>query len=70
MTHDMEHGAPYYVINFDDETGKTDSVTGGGGTHKTVLIYRNADEELIKSSRVRKFLKMAKELERAQRGFW
>lgn len=64
MTHDVEHGAPYYVINFDDETGKTDSVTGGGGTHKTVLIYRNADEELIKSSRVKKFLKMAKELER------
>jgi hypothetical protein len=64
MTHDVEHGAPYYVINFDDETGKTDSVTGGSGIHKTVLIYRKADHELIKSSRVKKFLQMAKEIER------
>ncbi|MBT8363650.1 MAG: pyruvate, phosphate dikinase, partial [Deltaproteobacteria bacterium] len=64
MTHDVEHGAPYYIINFDDETGKTDSITGGSGIHKTVLIYRNADPDLIKSSRVRKFVQMAKELER------
>ena len=25
----MNTGAPYYVINYDDETGKTDTITQG-----------------------------------------
>lgn len=63
MTRCLDDGAPYYVLNYDDESGKTDSVTGGTGAHKTVYVYRNFKEEYFDSSRVRRMLYLAKELE-------
>ncbi|MEO8039879.1 MAG: PEP/pyruvate-binding domain-containing protein [Betaproteobacteria bacterium] len=64
MTHDLVHGAPYYVLNFDDESGQTDSVTAGRGVHKALRVYRNAAPEYIQSPRVARFLGLARELER------
>ncbi len=42
FTRNLQTNAPYYLINYDDETGKTDTVTGGE-TSKTTLLYRDGD---------------------------
>lgn len=63
MTYDMAHGAPYYVIDYDDESGRTDLVTGGNGINKGLYVHRDAEPGLIRSPRIRKFLKLARELE-------
>jgi hypothetical protein len=63
MTFDMVHGAPYYCIDFDDESGRTDGVTSGNGLHKGLFVHRDADNSLIRSARVASFLRLARELE-------
>lgn len=63
MTFDLSRGAPYYCIDFDDETGRTDVVTSGSGAHKSLYIYRGGEPGHIKSSRVAAFLRLAQELE-------
>lgn len=64
MTFDMVHGAPYYCIDFDDESGRTDVVTSGRGVHKGLFVYRHADSSMVKSARVASFLRLARELEK------
>jgi hypothetical protein len=63
MTHDIQRGAPFYVVEYDDESGRTDSITGGTGATKAVLVFRNADPGLVQSNRVAAMIGLARELE-------
>lgn len=63
MTFDVARGAPYYCIDFDDESGRTDVVTSGSGAHKSLYVHRDAPADYIRSERVTSFLKLARELE-------
>ncbi|HEY0841669.1 PEP-utilizing enzyme [Methylotenera sp.] len=63
MTFDMVNGAPYFCIDFDDESGRTDVVTSGNGIHKSLFVYRDAHSSLIRSPRIAQFLSLARELE-------
>lgn len=43
FTRTIAHGAPYYVINYDDVTGSTETITSGSSKeHKTLIIRRDA----------------------------
>ena len=43
FTRSLTNGAPYYVINYDDKSGSTESITNGSSKeHKTLLIRRDS----------------------------
>ena len=63
MTRVLTDGAPYYVINYDDESGKTDAVTGGHSVSKTVSVYRGVRDHDFDSPRLRSFVALARRLE-------
>ncbi len=62
-THDLSDGSPYYIFDYDDESGKTDTITSGSVVSKTLRIYREANFDLIESARIRRWLEMIWELE-------
>ncbi len=63
MTRSLEDGSPYYTINYDDESGLTDTITGGSGVGKTVYVYRGVKGEDFDSERVKKMVTLARSLE-------
>tara|TARA_A100000164_G_scaffold372758_1_gene402521 strand:+ start:252 stop:2552 length:2301 start_codon:yes stop_codon:yes gene_type:complete len=65
FTHDLINGSPYYIINYDDNSKKTDTVTSGygEGSNKKLIIYREGLRSL-KSKRFQKLLNCVLDLER------
>ena len=65
-TRTLNHGAPYYTINYDEDSEATDTVTGGKGTSKLKTIVAARHSPYLSSaipSDIRRTIEAANELE-------
>ena len=63
MTKVMDDGSPYHVINYDDSSGLTDTVTNGDSINKTVYIYNGVKNSDFDSKYLQTLLELINTLE-------
>lgn len=63
FTQEMNTGAPYYVVNYDDESGSTASVTSGEYNNRTIYVLRSCVDK-VTSTRFTKVFRAVKEIEK------
>jgi glutamine kinase len=63
FTRDIESGAPYYVINYDDQTATTDTVTQGTSRHIKTAIVSRASAGHLENENLAKLLSVVQEVE-------
>ena len=63
VTHGLDDGSPYYTIEYDDESGVTDSVTAGLRINKLIRLHRDVGEARLTSPRMRRLLRFIRNIE-------
>lgn len=65
FTRSLDQGAPYYVLNYDEKTSNTTSVTNGHGRElKTSFIYRaHLEKAMSKKSNIVPVIRAVREIE-------